>query len=406
MRFLRSIGVLTVALFAAALIVPAAAHATAGDLYAAGTPYRVTTYANHRSVFGSCSDSWVADINANAGDAGRPIYAPEAGNVRIFSTGWGDGFGNSIIWLSADEREQIHVAHLSAFAATGDVAGGALIGYAGSTGNSTGDHMHVSRAYDGVPAPLILSGQQIAPASSGLGTQYTSAGQLPVTFSVCGVTDQMAYYGPVGVTYSCTGAEASTLAATLDGAPFTSGSAVGAYGTHTLVVTASLGGCAYSKTVTFTVAEPPAPGLEPVFRFYRPSAGTHFFTNTYAERDNVVTSLSGLFAYEGVAYWTNPASNATPLFRFYRPSAGTHFYTADAGERDRVISTLGATYAYEGAAYSVSAVPAEGAPTVWRFYRPSTGTHFYTADARERDTVQATLGNIYQLDGPAFWLGQ
>ncbi len=37
-----------------------------------------------------------------------------------------------------------------------------------------------------------------------------------------------------------------------------------------------------------------------------------------------------------------------------------------------------------------------------RFYRPASGTHFYTADSAEVDIVKAIPGYVYE--GPAFWL--
>lgn len=387
--------------------VPATAFATAGDLYAAGTDYKASTYAHHRSVFGPCPDTWVADINANAGDKGRPVLAPEPGSVSIFSTGWGDGYGNSIIWASCDGREQIHVAHLSCFAATGPVTGGACIGYAGSTGNSTGDHMHVSRALDGQPAPLELSGQQIMP-TVGSGTQYTSAGAVQggVTFSV-NVIDGMTYYEPVTLRPSVGGwVDIETVDFRLDGTRIYSGTVVSAPGTHTLVMRASSFGVPYSKTVTFTIAAPPAPWLRPVFRFYRPALGTHFYTNSHAERDTVITTLGKTYGYEGVAYWSDVDHDADPLYRFYRPSTGTHFYTSDEAEKNDVRSQLANVYTFEGVAYTVTATPQPGTTPVWRFYNRRNGTHFYTADEAERDAVVANLGATYTLDGPAFWLSQ
>ncbi len=406
MRVRRFAIALALALLSA-LVLPVAAHAAQGDLYAAGTPYRATTYTNHRSVFGTCPDAWVVDINANEGDAGRPVFAPEAGSVTIFSTGWGDGYGNSIIWMSADGREQIHVAHLSAFGATGVVAGGSLIGYAGSTGNSTGDHVHVSRAVDGQPAPLILSGHEIVPATSGLGTQYTSAGPLPVAFAMTGVSEGMPpYYCPVTLCFSCTGADAGTLTATLDGAPVASGSTVSSAGAHELTLTASLGGVPYTRRVAFTVVAPPAPGLEPVFRFYRPSGATHFFTPSHDERDGVIARWSGVYRYEGVAYWVNPAKNIQPLYRFYNRSSQSHFYTASAQERDTVAAQWSDVYSYEGETYRVSPVAAGGSAPVYRFYNLKNGSHFFTASAEEADIVIANWPNVYRFEGPAYWLAQ
>jgi hypothetical protein len=152
--------------------------ATAGDLYAAGTAYQAATYAGHSNVFGG-GDDWTVDINANLGDTGRPVFAPEAGSVAVYSEAVsGLKWGNSLIWTSTDGRERIHVAHLDAFVKTGIVESGDLIAIAGTTGNSSGSHLHVSRSVDGSAAPVVLSGNPIVPSYVYNGTQYYSAGPL------------------------------------------------------------------------------------------------------------------------------------------------------------------------------------------------------------------------------------
>ncbi|WP_217959925.1 peptidoglycan DD-metalloendopeptidase family protein [Acutalibacter muris] len=89
---------------------------------------------------------------------GEPAYAVAAGTVRYVQDGWTpaygvDGmwsFGNSVFiehgdgWISA-------YGHLSGLAvASGEtVAQGQLIGYIGSTGNSTGPHLHLALYHNG-----------------------------------------------------------------------------------------------------------------------------------------------------------------------------------------------------------------------------------------------------------------
>ena len=43
---------------------------------------------------------------------------------------------------------------------------------------------------------------------------------------------------------------------------------------------------------------------------------------------------------------------------------------------------------------------------VYRFYNAALGTHFYTASAAEKATVEATLSHIYTYEGPAFYIAQ
>ena len=155
-------------------------------------------------------------------------------------------------------------------------------------------------------------------------------------------------------------------------------------------------------TVIRTVPAPPTV----VYRFYRPTLGTHFYTASPTERDDVIGKYPGSFKYEGEAYRINNgnALNNVPLYRFYNKVTGSHFYTKDPGERDDVIRKYSATYNYEGEAYKVSAAKVARCTVVYRFYNKTNGTHFYTADEGEKNSVVSKLGSIYQLEGEGFYL--
>jgi lysyl endopeptidase len=142
-----------------------------------------------------------------------------------------------------------------------------------------------------------------------------------------------------------------------------------------------------------------------VYRFYNMRTGTHFYTGTAAERDQVIATLGNIYHYEGVAYTLDAYSsnNITPLYRFYNKRTGTHFYTADETEKNNTVNNLGAIYQLDGIAYYVSNVAGPGATTVYRFYNMRTGTHFYTATTAERDNVINTMGSIFHYEGPAFY---
>lgn len=45
---------------------------------------------------------------------------------------------------------------------------------------------------------------------------------------------------------------------------------------------------------------------------------------------------------------------STCMYRFYNVRNGSHFFTADGSERDTIIATLGNTYQYEGVAYTIA----------------------------------------------------
>jgi murein DD-endopeptidase MepM/ murein hydrolase activator NlpD len=83
------------------------------------------------------------------GPTGTPIYAADAGYVA--ATGWMGGYGNYIIVSHGNGFETLY-AHLSEIrvVAGQGVQRGALIGLMGSTGRSTGPHLHFEIRQGGV----------------------------------------------------------------------------------------------------------------------------------------------------------------------------------------------------------------------------------------------------------------
>ena len=74
---------------------------------------------------------------------GTPIYASASGTVLIAKTGWNGGYGTMIIIQHPNGTKTLygHMSKLSTH--SGDqVARGKVIGYVGSTGHSTGPHVH------------------------------------------------------------------------------------------------------------------------------------------------------------------------------------------------------------------------------------------------------------------------
>ena len=87
------------------------------------------------------------DISARTG---TPIRAANVGEV-IYA-GWRGGYGNAVIIDHGDGLATLY-AHQSRIAAgTGQtVERGEIIGYVGSTGNSTGPHLHFETRIGGRP---------------------------------------------------------------------------------------------------------------------------------------------------------------------------------------------------------------------------------------------------------------
>ncbi len=104
---------------------------------AAGT-YRIT------ARFGQCSGLW-AHCHTGldmAAPEGTPVLA--VANGTITTTDWAGAYGNRTI-ITLEDGTEIWYCHQSAFGAeVGDqVVGGQPIGFVGTTGNSTGPHLHL-----------------------------------------------------------------------------------------------------------------------------------------------------------------------------------------------------------------------------------------------------------------------
>jgi hypothetical protein len=170
---------------------------------------------------------------------------------------------------------------------------------------------------------------------------------------------------------------------------------------HTTLSADDAAGARYIYGDPLAPAAPPA--LVPVHRFYNLRTGTHFYTASEAERQNVIATLGSVYRFEGPSYraYSAPATDTVPLYRFYNARTGAHFYTANESEKRTVMATLGSEYRFEGVAYHISGVPTLSA--VYRFYNVRQGVHFYTASPAERDSVIANLGSLYRYEGIGFY---
>ena len=87
---------------------------------------------------------------------GTPIYAAESGTVIETGSGWNGGYGNCIRIEHADGNVTLYGHQSSLAVEYGDyVVKGQLIGYVGSTGDSSGNHLHFEvRSYGTYINPL------------------------------------------------------------------------------------------------------------------------------------------------------------------------------------------------------------------------------------------------------------
>ncbi|MFJ2743270.1 peptidoglycan DD-metalloendopeptidase family protein [Streptomyces sp. NPDC087440] len=106
--------------------------------FSAPVPSGVST--PYRASGGSWSSGYHTGVDFRA-SSGTPVKAVAAGTV--VSAGWGGAYGNEVVIRHNDGRYSQY-AHLSALGVRSgqSVSGGQQIGYSGSTGNSTGPHLH------------------------------------------------------------------------------------------------------------------------------------------------------------------------------------------------------------------------------------------------------------------------
>jgi murein DD-endopeptidase MepM/ murein hydrolase activator NlpD len=112
-----------------------------------GTGYFTWPASNH---YLSGNDYWSGHLAIDiAAGTGAPIYAADSGMV-VYAGAISGGYGNMVM-IDHGNGYQTLYAHLSSIVAScgSSVYQGSVIGYAGSTGHSTGPHLHFEIRYMG-----------------------------------------------------------------------------------------------------------------------------------------------------------------------------------------------------------------------------------------------------------------
>lgn len=97
------------------------------------------------------------------------------------------------------------------------------------------------------------------------------------------------------------------------------------------------------------------------------------------------------------------ATSRIPVYRFYNATTGAHFFTSSAAERDFVMQTY-PQFVYESVAFYAYAQPTAGQESVYRFFNTSNGAHFYTINQAESDYVRMAYP-VFKYEGP-IWYAQ
>lgn len=104
---------------------------------------------------------WAVDLTQGSDDAGKPVVASAAGTVKSAITR-PDSYGRYVV-IDHGDGWTTYYAHLSSYSVgVGDeVAAGQRIGRLGSTGNSSGPHLHYEQRASGASAKIVFDGSQI-----------------------------------------------------------------------------------------------------------------------------------------------------------------------------------------------------------------------------------------------------
>lgn len=99
-------------------------------------------------IYGTTRQHQGVDIGARTGN---PIWASK--NGRVIFAGWKGGYGNTVVMVHGDGTVTTLYAHMSVIhASVGDrIDQGEVIGEIGSTGLSTGPHLHFEVRVNGTP---------------------------------------------------------------------------------------------------------------------------------------------------------------------------------------------------------------------------------------------------------------
>ncbi len=145
-------------------------------------------------------------------------------------------------------------------------------------------------------------------------------------------------------------------------------------------------------TVEYNVSGEGTPSQVAVHRFYSEALSSYFYTADQEEKDKLVKDSSEAWTYQGVAYHVPPADsepNSAPVYRFWSPTALTHFYTISEKERDKLINTLKDRWEYEGESFWAfpRGQQTPGMIPVYRFWSPTIQRHFYTTSEEQKDKI-------------------
>ncbi|MDP9444144.1 MAG: VCBS repeat domain-containing M23 family metallopeptidase [Actinomycetota bacterium] len=169
------LGLAVPALAASSLLLGPSAHAVLPDDYQLPFPCGDSWYGSTRS--GHSPSYWSIDFNRE-NDLGALTLASAPGEVTVAADLGDRSYGKYVVVEHGDRHSTVY-AHLSAMFVTAGqrLDAGAPLGAVGSTGGSTGPHLHYEQRLDRVGKPAVFDGE---PFRYGTTVASGNCGDVPV----------------------------------------------------------------------------------------------------------------------------------------------------------------------------------------------------------------------------------
>jgi hypothetical protein len=137
----------------------------------------------------------------------------------------------------------------------------------------------------------------------------------------------------------------------------------------------------------------------PLYRFYNPKSGAHFYTTSEAEKTKVITLYSNVFTYEGVScnVKTRQEPGTIPMYRYFNPQTVVHIFTTK-------LQAPSPTYVYEGIAFYIFSEKQYNTVPLYKFYNKNNGAYFYTKSTAERDNLINNFSWVFTYQGIACYV--
>ncbi|OHB65088.1 MAG: hypothetical protein A2Y77_02610 [Planctomycetes bacterium RBG_13_62_9] len=95
---------------------------------------------------------------------------------------------------------------------------------------------------------------------------------------------------------------------------------------------------------------------------------------------------------------------ASSVYRFWSPVTGRHFYTLDENEKDKLINNYSRFWTFEGPVfYAWSTEYSADLAPVYRFWSNTSGSHFYTISESEKNKLLNNYSYAWTYEGVAFY---